>query len=262
MGAAAATLALAAGAEVVVMDVAEITHEGVTAIHVDLREVASIDAALDALGGPIDALFSCAGVADGTEGIERTNYVGHRYLIDQLIERGLLGQGGSIGLISSSAGLGWEANFLELNELLDLSDFSEATAWMVAHGKDNYMGAKQAVCAYVAREALAMLQRGIRINAICPGPTDTPLARANAETWLGMGSDYRELAGIEPSAPIEQAYPLLFLGSPAASAITGITLCSDAGWLSAGQTGSFPPASFVAGILLNRPPACEPAQGA
>ena len=253
MGAAAAELVLDGGAEVVVMDLAPIELAGVTALHLDLRDRASIDAALDHCGGRIDALFSCAGVADGTEGIERTNFVGHRYLIDRLVETGIIGRGASIGLISSSAGLGWEPNFTELSELLDLSDFDEASAWMAAHAKDNYMGTKQAVCAYVAREALSFLERGIRINAICPGPTDTPLARANAETWLGMGADYRAVAGIEPSRPIEQAYPLVFLGSDAASAIAGITLLSDVGWLSAGMTGSFPPATMIANLLLSRP---------
>jgi NAD(P)-dependent dehydrogenase (short-subunit alcohol dehydrogenase family) len=33
---------------------------------------------------------------------------------------------------------------------------------------------KQAMCAYVPRQAHPMFKRGIRINAICPGPTDTP----------------------------------------------------------------------------------------
>ena len=42
-----------------------------------------------------------------------------------------------------------------------------------------------------------MLKRGIRINAICPGPTDTPLAQANKDAWLGFGADYRAELGIE-----------------------------------------------------------------
>ena len=58
----------------------------------------------------------------------------------------------------------------------------------------------------------------------------------------------------------EQAYAMLFLCSDAAVAITGITLLSDAGWLTAGITGSFPPATPIASILLNRPPAYD--QGA
>ena len=54
------------------------------------------------------------------------------------------------------------------------------------------MWSKQAICAYVAREAMPLLKQGIRINAICPGPTDTPLAQANKDMWLGFGADYRE----------------------------------------------------------------------
>ena len=102
------------------------------------------------------------------------------------------------------------------------------------------MWTKQAICAYVAREAMSMLKRGIRINAICPGPTDTPLAQANKEMWLGFGSDYRAEVGIEAATSLEQAYPLVFLCSDAASAISGITVISDAGYLSAGITEVVP----------------------
>ena len=66
------------------------------------------------------------------------------------------------------------------------------------------------------RQAFRFLKQGIRINAICPGPTDTPLAQANKEMWLGFGADYRAEAGIEASTPLEQAYPLVFLCSDAA----------------------------------------------
>ncbi len=63
---------------------------------------------------------------------------------------------------------------------------------------------------------MAFLKQGIRINAICPGPTDTPLAQANKEMWLGFGADYREAVGVEAATPLEQAYPLVFLCSDAA----------------------------------------------
>ena len=68
MGAAVAELVQDLGAEVVVMDYAPVTLDGAKAISLDLRDKASIDAAVDECGGPIDALFSCAGVADGTAG--------------------------------------------------------------------------------------------------------------------------------------------------------------------------------------------------
>ncbi len=252
MGAATAELVHDAGADVVVMDLAEVTRPGTTSIHVDLADAASIDGAVDECGGQVDALFSCAGVADGTPGIERINFIGHRHLIDRLVAKDMLPRGSAIGFISSAAGLGWEPNLPLLNELLDTPDFDTAVRWTEEHDKADYMSMKQAICAYVARQAFPLLKHGIRINAICPGPTDTPLAQANKEMWLGFGADYRSETGIEASTPLEQAYPLVFLCSDAAAAITGITLISDAGYMSSGITASFPAATGIANLLLNR----------
>ena len=252
MGAAVAEVVKDAGAEVVVMDRAEVRLEGATAVHLDLSDRASIDAAVAALSGPVDALFSCAGVADGTPGIERINFIGHRYLIDRLLERDLLPRGSAIGMISSAAGLGWEANLAQLQELLALTDWDSSVEWALSNGKADYMSMKQAMCAYVAAQAYPMMQRGIRINAICPGPTDTPLAQANAETWLGFATDYRADLGIDPSTPLEQAYPLVYLCSAAASAVSGQTLISDQGYLSAGLTDVYPSAGPVAQFLFGR----------
>jgi len=252
MGAAAAELALDAGAEVVVMDFAPVTLAGAKAIQLNLAEKDSIDAAVDECGGPVHALLACAGVADGTPGIERINFVGHSHLIDRMIDTGALDRGAAIGFISSAAGLGWEAALDEIQPLLDTPDFDSAVAWIEEKGWADYYHMKQTVCAYVASQALPMLKRGIRINAICPGPTETPLALANKDMWLGFGSDFREEVGIEASTPLEQAYALVFLCSDAGAAISGITLISDVGYISSGITESYPPASAAAGFLLGR----------
>jgi NAD(P)-dependent dehydrogenase (short-subunit alcohol dehydrogenase family) len=252
MGAAAAEVVQDAGAEVVAMDFADITLPGAKAIHVNLADKASIDTAIEQVGGPVHAVFSCAGVADGTPGIEKINFIGHRYLIDLLLDRDMLGRGAAIGFISSAAGLGWEPNLPLLKEYLDIADFDAASQWAQEHGKADYMHSKQAICAYVAREAMSFLKRGIRINAICPGPTDTPLAQANKDVWLGFGQDYRAETGVEAATPLEQAYPLVFLCSDAASAITGQTLITDAGYFSSGITESFPAATPIVNFLLGR----------
>ena len=249
MGAAVAEVVKDAGAEVVVMDRAEITLPGVKTIKLDLSDKASIEAAVDECGGPIDALFSCAGVADGTPGIERINFIGHRHFIDRCLANDLLPRGSAIGFISSAAGLGWEGSLPQLMEYLDITDFDAATKWAQDNLKADYMWSKKTVCAYVAREAFSLLKRGIRINAILPGPTDTPLAQANKELWLGFGADYRGEVGIEASTPLEQAYPLVFLCSAAAGGVTGITMITDAGYFAAGVTGSFPDAQPVIGFL-------------
>jgi NAD(P)-dependent dehydrogenase (short-subunit alcohol dehydrogenase family) len=252
MGAAAAEVVLDAGAEVVVMDRAEVSLPGVKSISLDLADKASIERAVEECGGPVHALFSCAGVADGTPGIERINFIGHRHLIDRMLERDLLPRGSAIGMISSAAGLGWEANLDLVLEFLDISDFDAATAWAQEHDRATYMWSKQVINGYVARQALPLLQRGIRINAILPGPTDTPLARANADTWLSFGADYREAAGIEASTPLEQAYPLVFLCSDAASGVSGITVVSDAGFVGAGISKAFPTATEAVDFLRGK----------
>ncbi len=250
MGAATAELVQDLGGEVVVMDFAPVTLDGVKAISLDLRDKAGIDAAVDECGGPIHALFSCAGAADGTPGIEKINFIGHRHLIDRCIEQGFLGAGSAIGMISSTAGLAWEKNLEKVLDYLATPDFDSAAAWIEAHPDTaDYMWSKQAVCGYVASRAGEMLQRGIRLNAIMPGPTDTPLARSQEDLWLGFGTDYRDEVGVKASTPDEQAGPLVFLCSDAAVYVNGVTMITDAGYVSAGVTGSFPAATPVVDFL-------------
>jgi NAD(P)-dependent dehydrogenase (short-subunit alcohol dehydrogenase family) len=252
MGAAAAEVAQDAGAEVVVMDFAEVTIPGVKSIHANLADQASIDRAVAECGGPVHALFACAGVADGTPGIEKINFIGHRHLINLLLDGDMLPRGSAIGFISSAAGLGWEKNLEELKEYLAISDFDAASAWAHEHNKADYFNSKQAVCAYVATQAMPMLKRGIRINAICPGPTDTPLAQANKEMWLGFGADYREELGIDAATPLEQAYALVFICSDAARAMTGTTVITDSGYIPSTVTDVFPSGKEIVNFLLGR----------
>ncbi len=252
IGAGVAKLVQEAGAEVVVMDIADTNLPGATTIRVNLADPASIDAAVDECGGPVHALFSCAGVADGTPGIEKINFLGHRHMIDRLMASGAFGRGSAIGFISSAAGLAWESQLDLLKEYLDTPDFDSGARWIETHAKADYMWSKQAICAYVARQAFPFLKAGIRINAICPGPTDTPLAQANKETWLAFGADYRDEAGIAASSPQEQAYPLVFLCSDAAAAMSGAIVITDVGYMSSGLTESFPAATAIAKFLCGR----------
>lgn len=249
MGRAAAELLVDAGAEVVVMDRAETTQSGVKFIQVDLADKASIDAGMESCGGPVHALFSCAGVADGTPGLERINFLGHRHMIDTLVGNGTLGRGGSIGFISSAAGFGWEQNLPKIEQYLATPDYESGQKWAEENGKTDYLWSKLTINAYVAREALPLARKGIRINAILPGPTNTPLAQANKELWLTFAEDFRAETGAQPSEPIDQAYPLVFLCSDAARGITGITLYSDGGYFAAGMSKSFQPAADAVGFF-------------
>ena len=251
MGAAAAKQAGAHGARVTAMDVADIDYAVDAAVGVDLRSQSSVDAAIAQLEGEVHTVFACAGVADGTPDIVLINFTAQRYLIETLIDSGRLGRGASVVMISSVAGLPWPRNMPAVTEFLDTSDWESATAWIDAHeGTDNYSFSKMAMSAYVARQAFPLLKQGIRINAIQPGPTDTPLARANADIWLAFGQDYRDAAGVATLTPDEMATTLLFLGSDAASGINGANLLVDQGQVGAGATDAFesPPIKAMLGL--------------
>jgi len=98
IGAAAARLAQDAGAEVVVMDFAEVTLPGVKAIRMNLAERASIDAAVDECGGVVHALFCCAGVAD----IRRAVNLAREQRLLPAIRGGGINIAGSASLLSTA----------------------------------------------------------------------------------------------------------------------------------------------------------------
>ena len=196
-------------------------------------------------------MFACAGVADGTAGLMKINFISQRHLIDRLIDGGLLGRGGAIAMISSLAGMMWQKNLPTVLEFLDTKGWDSADGWIESHaGTDNYSFSKQVINTYVAHEGLSLLKRGVRINAVLPGPTETPLARANADLWLTFGADYREAAGVSVLTAEQVGYAMAFLCSPAASGICGTTLVVDSGQVGAGISGSFesPIVKILAGV--------------
>jgi NAD(P)-dependent dehydrogenase (short-subunit alcohol dehydrogenase family) len=240
MGAAAARLTAELGAEIAVLDVADVAYPAEQAIKLDLRDQASVDAAIEALNGPFDVVFACAGVADGTRGLMLINFIAQRHLIEALVEREQLRTGGAIVMISSVAGLPWQQNMAQVFDFLNTPDWPSAAAWVDAHeGTDSYSFSKQAVNGYVSRQAFPLLRRGIRVNAVLPGPTDTPLARANANVWLAFGQDYRDAAGVDTLVPDDIAGVMAFLGSDAARGVNGVTLLVDQGQIAAGMTDAF-----------------------
>ena len=171
MGAAVAELVQDAGAEVVVMDYADVTLPGVKAIHLNLgrRRRRSTPRSTSAAGRS-HALFSCAGVADGTPG-HREDQLHRPPPPDRPAARQGHARRGArdrLHLVGRRPRLGGEPRRAErVPRHPRLRRRREVGR---DHGKADYMWSKQAICAYVAREALAFLKQGIRINAICPGP--------------------------------------------------------------------------------------------
>jgi NAD(P)-dependent dehydrogenase (short-subunit alcohol dehydrogenase family) len=110
MGEAAARILGELGAVVHAIDIKEGTAP-VTAFHLcDLSDPAQIESTVAAIDGPIDSLFNCAGLPTTApaQRIVRVNFLGHRHLTELVLP--LVAEGGSVGFISSAAGMGWQAN--------------------------------------------------------------------------------------------------------------------------------------------------------
>jgi NAD(P)-dependent dehydrogenase (short-subunit alcohol dehydrogenase family) len=250
MGAAAARTVANLGGEVIVMDYAPIEFPVAQAIKVDLRDLSDVNAALGQVDGPIHALFSAAGVADGPN-LMKINFIGHRHIIETMIDDGRLGRGSAICGISSVAGLGWQAHIPLLTEFLSTPDYDSAATWIDAHeGRDNYLFGKQALGCYIARQAYPFATKGVRINGILPGPTDTPLARANADTWLTFAQDYRDVTGVPQLQPDQMGDVMAFLNSDAAAGISGVTLLVDSGHVMSSIAGTFEAGAPVIQFLM------------
>ncbi|AKK25496.1 SDR family oxidoreductase [Mycobacterium sp. EPa45] len=255
MGAAAAKAAAELGAEVTVLDHAPVGFEVHHTGRVDLRDPESIDAAVAALERPVDALFAAAGVADGPD-VMKINFIGHRHLIDRLRERGSFNRGAAICFISSVGGIGWESDLERLNDFLATPSFETAVKWISEHDNDtgsinSYPFSKQALNTYVAAQAYPFIKEGIRINAICPGPTDTPLSQANADLWLSFGEDYRQDTGLDIHTPEQMADVMVFLNSAAASAISGVNVLVDHGHVMSSRAGAFAPGKPIVDFLMH-----------
>ena len=245
MGAAVAEVVPDAGAEVVVMDRAEVKLAGVKAIHLDLADKASIEAAVDECGGPVHALFSCAGVADGTPGIEKINFLGHRHMIDRMLAADMLapGLGHRLHLLGRRLRLGAEprgAQRVPRHPRLR----RRRRSGREDNGRADYM--LQQARHQRLRRPRGAAAAASRASGSTPSSRARPTRRSPRRTpssGSASASDYREEAGIEASTPLEQAYPLVFLCSDAAAGVTGITMITDAGYFTAGISGSFPPAT-------------------
>lgn len=235
MGRAAAQILVDLGATVTALDINPTTVPVARSLTIDLRNRANIEEVAASIDGPVDGLFSCAGLPGPPFSEMDTivvNFVGARHLAEQLVPK--MSKGSAISVISSSAAIGWEGHIKVITELLETSGFDAAVAWLEANEKtwswSGYAYSKYVIDAWVGWWYPELARRGIRINCTNPGPTET-----------GMMPAFQDFAGkdivdqsVGPvgrySTPEEQAWPLICLGSPRFSYVGGGVLWTDGGW--------------------------------
>lgn len=195
-------------------------------VHADLRDAAACAAAIEEgarLLGGIDILWAHAG-GPGPEGIEGVAPAAYDDALDLNLRSAFatIGQtvphmrragGGAVVLTSSTAGL------------------------VGAHVSPLYAAAKHAVVGLAKSLGMRYAAENIRVNAVCPGPIDTPMFPrffAEASTPEKAAAYREKVVTAIPMArlgrPHEVAEAALWLASDKASFVTGTFLAVDGGF--------------------------------
>jgi NAD(P)-dependent dehydrogenase (short-subunit alcohol dehydrogenase family) len=204
-----------AGARVVPVDIAE--APGVE--RCDVTDEASVDGAVASVVerfGRLDLAANAAGIsgtsalmADMTtaewQRMMAVNLTGVFYCLRAELRAMLAGGGGSIVSVSSGGGIGGVPTL------------------------SHYSAAKFGVLGLTKSAALEYVDRGIRVNAVCPGPIRTPMLRG----WTGSDEAFEAMGQMTPmkrlGEPEEVANGIVWLLSDDASYVTGLGLEVDGG---------------------------------
>jgi NAD(P)-dependent dehydrogenase (short-subunit alcohol dehydrogenase family) len=244
-----ATIALTGGASGIGATLSEqLRHDNHTVINVDIRD-AEVIADLTTNKGRSAALAEIAARApDGLDGfvplaglgsatghpatlITALNYFGAVSLVEGL--RPLLAKksGSVVLLCSNSAPMSSREDLL----LAPLLEGDETAALKVAEQETGmeYMAGKRALAYWMRKNSFDYARAGIRINAVAPGPIQTPMVEALFEK-PGMKDVVDTLLRATPiermGQPHEVANAIRFLLSGDASYICGTVLFIDGGY--------------------------------
>jgi NAD(P)-dependent dehydrogenase (short-subunit alcohol dehydrogenase family) len=245
MGDATTRLLCELGAEVWALDVNDVTAPAKAFLRIDLRDPATVQVAAAEIEGPVHAIFHCAGLPGAPFSNLDTilvNFIGARLLTESLLPQ--MEPGSAIASVASVAGMGYLMNMANVKQLLETEDFESARTWCEANPEiaNGYPFSKECIIVYSLMQARRLAERGIRINTISPGITETPMLPAFydqvGKDW--MDANFRGFLGRYAKAE-EQAWPLAFLNSDAASFISGVNIFVDAGYTGALFTGEIAP---------------------
>lgn len=104
--------------------------------------------------------------------------------------------------------------------------------------QDGYALSKELVNAWTCLLAYELGDRGIRVNATMPSPTQTPMMAAFETVVSTAVLELFTIPSGRRATPEEQADPLLFLNSNAASFISGVCPPVDGGFHSGVHVGA------------------------
>jgi NAD(P)-dependent dehydrogenase (short-subunit alcohol dehydrogenase family) len=226
--------------QVTVLDIKKPEGPHSTFIETNLANREAIEAAAARIEGPIAALFNNAGVADTSqrEIVLAVNILAPIHLTEVLLPK--IPQGGAVVTTASIAGMAWSQRLPQHLELLAQDGWDARVKWLEGRdlGTTPYAFTKETMQVWTMQAAARLRALGIRINSVCPSPIDTPLVKDFFET---MGDDAMnfsiEAAGRMVSGR-EVAMLLAYLGSDAATFVSGQNIDIDNGMRASLVTGS------------------------
>lgn len=244
MGASVARLVGNLGGEVHVLDLRDPAVPPASFSRTDLGDPASIAEAVERIGDPVDALFNCQGIsgtAPGTTSVDvmRINFLGVRHLTELVLPT--IPAGGAVASISSAGGLGWPQRLAEVLELLGIEGFEAGLAWVEEQTSGflgevfpaSYAFSKEAVIVYTMQRCVTSIAKGVRINCTSPGATGTAMSPDFPADRVAV----MEQPSGRKATPDEQAWPLIYLASDAASYVNGANIVVDGGNFAARTLG-------------------------
>ena len=186
-------------------------------------------------GGTLDRLLLCAGlgghIGDNAK-VASVNYFGAVDLLDGFFPALQRGEApAAVVICSNSAQLSPDLGETPLVAAMLDQDEDEARRLADAEADQGvYMMSKNAVGRAVRRRALEWGEAGVRLNAVAPGPVDTPLLRGGLET-PGAGDMIRafKIPVGRFGRPEEIAGVVRFMLGPESSFVHGAVWYVDGG---------------------------------
>lgn len=229
IGLATAERLAADGARVLLSDIDPAVAEAATRLGqphavTDIADAAQVEALFERADrelGPLDILVNNAGVIG-----RATRLID----LDPMEFERVMGINVTAGLVATQAA----ARRMTPRRSGSIVNLASTAAIMAGGDQVPYAVSKAAVKQLTAMTALSLAPYGVRVNAVGPGPTETPMVAAVTGGGAGLDRVLSRIPMGRMARPEEIAAIVAFLASDDASYVTGQTIFADGGRLALG----------------------------